>query len=550
MQPKGFVLWGKCVWWFCITTLLGVGCQSPAEELLVPDWTPILAVPLVDTQFDLQDVLESVAANLDSLPIESGAGGELVFVYSEDFSGTLAEAWLTLPDVVESSSFSLDEGLASLINLSDEGESFLISDTIVSEMIVDSPPGALVDLIELEEGELSFTVTSAMGDDVEGQLLIPNLVDAVGMPWSVAWTSAMLSTGTFSVTENLSGWRILPENPNVQDTNLVRALFDVYLINNGDHTAVGGETLSADFAMDGLVFSRVEGDFGSSEIYLEEGTSTLNLFDDRFTSAGIGLERATLTLEVTNAFGVEAILDSLDLLALQDGEVVAEFETTAQALAIPPASGSAASPSVTTWVLDETNSNIASFFSVEPRTLELSAWVRSNPDGVDPMAPNFVDADGYVFGSFRADIPLSIKVEQLDFVDTTAFDFDLEDTVSELDSASLRVILHNGFPFGVTMSLLFLDDNGQSLDSLSLHPLPVFTLPSMGDDGLPVEPGLFVHDIPLDWDRANRLTDARQSVIRIWTETSGADDGAFVHLTQDQFLKLEMAAKLYPRIQL
>ncbi len=533
-----------------MTALFLAGCQAPADELLLPEWTPTLAVPLVDTRFDLQDVLESVSTSVDTLPIESGPQGELVFVYSEDFSGTLAESWLTLPDVMESSSFALDEVLVSVINLSDAGSPFLISDTLVSEMIVDSPPGALVDLIELEEGMLSFTVTSTMGDDVEGQLTIPNLLDPVGMPWSVAWTPELLSSGSFNVLEELSGWRILPENPNVQDTNLVTALFDVYLVNDPDHIAVEGESLSAEFSMTNLVFSRVEGDFGSSEIYLEEGTSTLNLFDDRFTTSGIGLERASISLEVTNAFGVEAILDSLELVALQDGEVVAVFNSTAQALTIPPANGSAQSPSVTTWVLDETNSNIVSFFSVEPRTLELSAWVGANPNGVNPAEPNFVDADGYVFGKFRADIPLSIKVEQLDFVDTTAFDFDLEETVSELDSASLRVILHNGFPFGVTTSIVFLDEFGAALDSLSLSPLPVFTVPLMDEDGLPAEPALFVHDIPMDWNRANRLTEATQSVVRVWTETAGADEDGFVHLREDQFLKLELAAKLYPRIQL
>ena len=525
-----------------------VGCQAPAEEFSVPEWTPVLAIPLVDTQFDLEDVMEAVSENTDTLPIES-EGGQLAFVYAEALSGTLAEEWLALPDVAESAFVELDEVLAMAINFSPDGQVFPISDTIISEMVVETPPGALVDVIDLAEGQLTFTLTSTLGDEVEGQLTIPNLVDGFGMPWSTVWNAAVLSTGTYTVTEDLAGWRVLPENPNVQDTNLVRALFDVFVINDAGHTAVAGESLAAEFAMEGLVFDRVEGDFGQSEIYLEQGTSTLAIFDDRFTTSGIEIEQATLSVEVENAFGMEVGLDSVDLHAIEDGVVISEFVTDAPGLLIPPASGSAASPSFTTWTLDEENSNITSFFSVEPRQLELSAWVRSNPSGVEPSAPNFVDAEGYVTGRFRAEIPLALKVEQLDFIDTLNVDFDLTETTSELDSASLRIIMHNGFPFGVALHAVFLDPAGDAIDSLGVAPLDLFTKPALGDDGLPVEPAVFVHDIPFDWERANVLTNAERVVVEVWTETSGASDGAFVYLKEDQFLRLELGAKLYPRLE-
>ena len=533
------------------TTVMVVvaGCQAPAEEFSVPDWTPVVAVPLVDTRFDLEDVMGVLSDGLDTVPIEANDLGQLAFLYTEEFSGTLAEDWLSLPEVSESASLSLDLTLATAINLSEDGAVFPVSDTIVSEMIVETPPGALVDVIDLAAGQLSFTLTSTMGDDVEGQLTIPNLIDGFGMPWSTVWNPSVLSSGTYTVTEDLTGWRILPENPNVQDTNVVRALFDVFLINDGGHTAAPGESLTAEFLMDQLVFDRVEGDFGQTEIFLEQGTSTLLIFDDRFTTSGIAIEQASLSVEVENAFGMEVGLDSVDLQAVQDGEVVAEFVTTAPSLTIPPASGSAASPSLTTWTLDEDNSNITTFFSVEPRELELSAWVRSNPGGVDPAAPNFVDADGYVTGRFRAEIPLALKVEQLDFRDTVSFDLDAQEEVAELDSASLRMVLRNGFPFGVHLRVVFLDGLGEPLDSVSLEPLALFTMPVLDGSGLPLEAGLFIHDVPLDWDRANALAEAEKVVIQTWSSTVGAADGNFVYLQEDQFLQLELGMKLYPRLE-
>ena len=61
--------------------------------------------------------------------------------------------------------------------------------------------------------------------------------------------------------------------------------------------------------------------------------------------------------------------------------------------------------------------------------LELAAWVTSNPNGFDPANPNFVDADGYVTGEMRVEIPLALRLEQLDFVDTldASLEFDGRD---------------------------------------------------------------------------------------------------------------------------
>lgn len=509
-----------------------------------------MAVPLVDTRFDLDDVLRVLSENADSLPIEADGNGLLLFTYGEDFTGTLAEDWLELPDVQESAELVLDEEIASVLNLLGDWQSVLLSDSLVTEMIVDAPPGALIYLVDLAQGQLHFDVQSTLGDGMEGQLTIPNLLDPIGMPWSVVWTDAMMVDGTFSVSEDLEGWSIHPENPGVEDTNLVRAFFDVYVINDPAHTAMSGETLAAEFRMEDLLFERVEGDFGSSDISLEEGTSTLSFFDDRFTVSGVGIDRITLSLEVINAFGVEAVLDSIDLVALDNGIVVQELTTTAAALTVPPAEGSSGSPSTTTWVLDEGNSNITDFFGVDSRELELRAWVRANPSPVTPDDPNFVDADGYVMARLQAEVPLSLKVEQLDFVDTVDFSIDLQDEVAELDSAELRIILHNGFPFGVDLAVTFLDSAELAIDSLSLSPLPIFTMPDLDGEGMPLAPAIFVHDFHFDWERSQRLNSARSAVIRAWVASAEAQQDEYVKLTDSQELRLELAAKLFARIAL
>jgi len=119
-----------------------------------------------------------------------------------------------------------------------------------------------------------------------------------------------------------------------------------------------------------------------------------------------------------------------------------------------------------------------------------------------------------------------------------------------LDSAELRFILHNGFPFGVDVSVTFLDEDGLALDSLDLAPLPLFSMPVLDGEGEPLEPAVFVYDLPLNWDRADRLRAMTSVVVQVWSSTAEAQSGETVYLNEDQALRLELAAKLFARVDL
>ena len=108
-----------------LATLVVAGCQTPPEEFSVESpWTPIAAAPLVDTRFDLADVLEVLTDSLDTVPVGTAAGGELAFYHEQIFTGSIAEEWLVLGNygATESVSLGADEALA--LNLSPVGQSF------------------------------------------------------------------------------------------------------------------------------------------------------------------------------------------------------------------------------------------------------------------------------------------------------------------------------------------------------------------------------------------------------------------------------------------
>ena len=175
--------------------------------------------------------------------------------------------------------------------------------------------------------------------------------------------------------------------------------------------------------------------------------------------------------------------------------------------------------------------------------------IRCNPEGPAGPFGNFLDADGHVSARLMTEIPLSIRAEQIDFVDTVDVDIEIEEQ-AELDSAELRLIMHNGFPFEVAIDAIFLNAGGEVIDSLSTNPLDLFTMPSMDASGVPAEAGIFVYDFFLDWERAEGLRAAESLVIEAQAKTAGAQVGQFVRITEEQGLRMELGLLVYSKIDL
>ena len=179
-----------------LVALVAVGCQSPPEEFSVESpWTPIAAAPLVDTRFDLADVLEVLTDSLDTVPVGTAAGGELAFYHEQTFTGSIAEEWLLLGAYTASQSVVLSEEEALALNMSPVGQSVTLTETASEELDVPEPEGARLDRVELSAGQLSFTVSSTMGDDVSGNCTLPGLVNADGDSYSFNWNSFQFEKG-------------------------------------------------------------------------------------------------------------------------------------------------------------------------------------------------------------------------------------------------------------------------------------------------------------------------------------------------------------------
>ena len=132
--------------------VMATGCQPFPEELAVTTWTPVVAVPLVDTRFDLSDVLEMVTDSVDTVPVATTSEGELAFYHEQNFTGSVANEWLVLPGYSASESVTLGAQEALALNLLPPGQSITFEEAVAAELEIVDPEDVVLDRIELSQG--------------------------------------------------------------------------------------------------------------------------------------------------------------------------------------------------------------------------------------------------------------------------------------------------------------------------------------------------------------------------------------------------------------
>jgi hypothetical protein len=199
-----------------------------------------------------------------------------------------------------------------------------------------------------------------------------------------------------------------------------------------------------------LVFSSVRGiveavevafDAVDAEIEFPEGTE------------GIQFVAAEAELTINNRAGMAASAE-LALTGERDGETV----TVAFSTQIP--AGSQALPSVTTVLLDETNSNVIELLTLRPETVSISGVVRVG-DGVTSGELNRGD---FLDGAFTLQAPMKLLLENAQ-IDGDPFDIEMDDDIREqvsehLETFTVEATVENHFPTAVNVKFHFARSEG------------------------------------------------------------------------------------------
>lgn len=419
-------------------------------------------------------------------------------VWESDWNAPLINDTLSLTNLVNDSTLEVSSGFynidltRTLLNVS-ASELIEIPDTTIirsfsPSISFDVDPGTTFDsaseFIDLELGDVQmkqiilregfidvkmentietiiyflvkFPEVSKDGDVFQETISVPAAVN--GVP------------GTTFVTLDLSGYKMDLSGPGGGGYNQLESIISAITDPAGDTTFISSSdvvNMEVTFRDNSIFYA--QGYFGNTVI---SDTTSLDLSVlDVYQSGLLDISNLDIQFEIENGLKVGAIAN-LNMVRNENsqGNVVSlagpNIETN---ITINPATGSwgSLSPSLTNLIFNEGNSNVEGYLENLGVQHEIGYYFELNPWGNSSSGWDQIFPDSRVKIELKAQMPLSIGMDDLVLKDTFDLTFNQDAERTRVVSGDLILKAKNGFPFNADVSLNLLDANGNLLHTVS-----------------------------------------------------------------------------------
>jgi hypothetical protein len=475
--------------------LVFASCTNSIEDLSRVDetrYSSAFAVPLIDSEVTLNELIGDVSEDI-SLTVDPD--GLLRFRYTGEVPAIGS-------DIVFARLETVAQGVFVPITRSRQAAPF--------------GGGADIDIdeVRIKGGFLNYSLPNRYDQPVTVTLSIPD---------------ARLNGVPFSTSEDLPAYSGSGIPPTFQNLDSPVDLSDYILTIPNDSLyfeysivdASGidlGPSEQTVVSFTNLRFSYVEGYLGQ-ELYPGLRDTVVVDFFDNYLEGDIFFEDPTITMTLTNTFGVPA-LAQVSVLNVVDveGNVTPITGTAVEEgfyFDFPTAPGDTA---ITTFVFDNSNSNISEVISARPVALDYEVNALINPDANTDIIGFLTDSASY---SAKVDVELPLYGQASGFVVYDTIPIDLMDRFGEVVGVDFRLTTRNGIPLSVRMEGTFLDENDNALADLTDGRLQLLEAAPIDNEGNVISEGEFLtNDITIEGDRLNAIRSANRLVLTMNFSTS------------------------------
>lgn len=192
----------------------------------------------------------------------------------------------------------------------------------------------------------------------------------------------------------------------------------------------------------------------------------------------------------------------------------------------------------TTFVFDNTNSNIADVLSARPVALDYEVDALVNPDADTDIIGFLTDDAAY---QAKVDVELPLYGNASDFTVRDTFAIDLMDRYQDVVGLDFRLTTRNGLPLAIELQGTFLDANGNALADLNNGAIQLLQAASVDAEGNTTATAEETNDITFEGERLEAIRNAANLVITL--DISTTDGGTpFVRVTDNQMLQVLLGA--------
>ena len=487
-------------------TLFSCKKQQDFSDLKGDKWNPSLAVPLINSQVSIEDIL-----------IRSGENENL----DNDFSGKLAVHYQTRLFSIEGKDLFKIPDLSGVLNSLNNSFNF------------NFPGSTQVSEFKLKSGELDYAITTPDNEPGEITIIIEDATNSEGVfteKIEIGGDHGQYHSGSF----DLSGFEFDLSNNNITIQ---------YLVDLASGLSVNLEDYPFLINIRDLVYEYSIGFFDGLNFGSFADTLDLNLFKN-WIKGSLEINNPSISFFLENSFGFPILAEFSTMESVnhhEDDEVIALESSLSLGDSVEiefPNLFNIGETETTSIEFDDNNSNLSNLISISPQEFRFALFFKKKVE-VDSSNFNFLTEDSQFSLDVDLRLPISGKIQDVLVRDTIPFEASTESLFKTLNQAKFRIETINKLPIDLKMQIYFADENDQVLDSLFQDSQNLLSSGEINSSGRVIDPTNEVNFVTLDNEKALGIENSRKLFVEI--QLNSAEDGnATVEFYEDYFIGIKL----------
>ena len=494
-----------------LTSLLLFACTD-LEELELGEFTAEYAIPLFTSDLSLNDVISNRVENTE---LSVDTDGQLTLNYE----GSL-----------------LRRSASDIFNFTAEFLPIEVTDTVfvVSNEDFEIPGSIDIEFLNLKRGQISFSYTSDIPEDLIVNVEIPQIVKD-GVSYSNTFTSNF--DGSLPVMGSLIGDNIAGYQIQGGDT-LLTVKYDAILPD-------GEKVILPSFLviLTQLEYEYAEGFLGN-DIY-DIGRDTIEIdFFDNWEQGVVNFEDPKINMTAFNSFGfpLDANFFEINVVGLGGEKLALVSDAIEDGVGVSfPSINQVGETIRTDFSFNKDNSNLIDILAIGPASIEYELDGEPNPDN-NESGRGFMTDSSFIEVQLEVELPLNGYTFGFALRDT--FDVDLSNN-ENVTVAEFKLITESAIPLGLEVEIAFADENFNVLETINPN----------GDNqfigAAPVDANGVVNGVTIketidsfDATRFSRIKNAKKILLRTEFSTTNSSVPQLVKFNASQSVKSRMGLKL------
>ena len=504
-------LHSKALVWLLVLVSIS-GCSLAFDDINKKgSLTPEVAVPLLETQYRLGDLMKGLGAN-DYLQIRPDGQFEM------QFKGKYSDPQM----------LNLLSSLPPVITIPATGDPFLI-------VPFPNPTGMKIDSMDFKKGGFQWTMTNDQPNDVLVTVTFYSLTKD-NMPYTRTFIVPTGRPVTLGV--DLEGWRLKSD-----------AAGNITI---GYTATMGGRNVRLPdfyYQITNLEAKKVVGYFGRFPISLKTQNLAFDFFKNWGQIGELRFSDPTLAVTVESGFGFPATIKSqIAEVTKKDGSKIAITGALSTGVALNyPNFSEMGIAKPTSIILNKQNSNIVDVINASPNSVALALDVLTNPDQANKQSGFVLDDSGVRF-KIDATLPLIVSAKNFTFLDTFSLNFS---DFTEVTEAELKIITDNSLPIDIGMQIYFTNASFRVIDSLTFSNQALILKAAPVFNGQVVGSSSNTTLVNIEASRFNNLKAASKIIVKsILTTTTEGTVPVYLKADQKFLIRIGLKAKTEYKVKI